>query len=104
MDAPGEVWQVTVNGEIYDADIETLKQWIVEGAVQPEDKVRRGKLNWLEAGRVPILRAAFTGAEPISQGPPAASYPVVPDNLVPTSVETSALRQVDGGGRLGVSG
>jgi hypothetical protein len=78
MDAPGDAWQVMVNGEVYEADLDTIKQWIVEGAVQPQDKVRRGKLNWLDAGRVPALRAAFSGAD-VPLGPtasdPAASAP-----------------------------
>jgi hypothetical protein len=73
MDAPGEIWQVMVNGEVYEADLDTVKQWIVEGAVQPQDKVRRGKLNWLDAGRVPALRSAFGGADMRSE--PPHSYP-----------------------------
>lgn len=59
----GEIWQVEVDGQVYEADLATLKQWIVEGALQPQDRVRRGKLNWLEAQRVPALRPVFAGQE-----------------------------------------
>jgi len=50
----------TVEG-IFEADLDTLKQWIVEGCVLPTDKVSKGSLSWIEAGRAPMLRGAFNG-------------------------------------------
>ena len=72
MKAENEIWQVMSRGEIYQADLPTLKQWIFEGAVLPEDKVRKGGFNWIEAGHAPMLRTAFTGEW---QPPSAASAP-----------------------------
>lgn len=46
---------------IFEADLDTLKQWIVEGCVLPTDKVAKGNLNWIDAGRAPGLRRAFAG-------------------------------------------
>ncbi len=61
MSAQVELWRVsTAEGE-FEADLETLKQWIAEGCVLPTDKVSKGSLNWIEAGRAPMLKAAFSG-------------------------------------------
>lgn len=54
-----EVWQVDASGEIYETEFEALKQWIAEGSLLPQDKVRRGNLRWIEAQKVPALRAIF---------------------------------------------
>ncbi|MGH9944648.1 MAG: hypothetical protein ACRD9R_20060, partial [Pyrinomonadaceae bacterium] len=61
-----EIWQVMCNGEIYQADLPTLKQWIVEGLVQPGDQVRKGNLRWIEADRAPLLRRIFNGEEQVA--------------------------------------
>jgi len=61
MSAQGEIWRVSTVEGIFEADLDTLKQWIVEGCVLPTDKVSKGSLNWIEAGRAPMLRGAFNG-------------------------------------------
>lgn len=61
MSAPAESWRVTTVEGIFETDLDTLRQWIVEGCVLPTDKVCKGKLNWIDAGRAPLLRAAFNG-------------------------------------------
>ena len=73
MIADADIWQVMCGGDIYQADIATLKQWIAEGLVQPSDQVRKGNLRWLEAGRVPALRRVFTGEDRAS-APPAPAH------------------------------
>jgi hypothetical protein len=65
MSAQPEVWRVSTVEGIFETDFETLKQWIVEGCVLPTDKVSKGNLSWIEAGRVPKLKSAFEpGAAP----------------------------------------
>jgi hypothetical protein len=59
MENTNEIWQAEVNGQIYEASFEELTQWIQEGAVLPEDKVRRGNLRWIEANKVPTLCSFF---------------------------------------------
>ena len=59
MSAEVEMWRVETPEGIFEADLETLKQWIAEGAVVSTDKVSKGRLNWIEAGRAPMLRNAF---------------------------------------------
>jgi hypothetical protein len=66
-----ETWQVMTPEGVFDADLQTLKQWIVEGAVHPTDKVRKGSLKWIDAGRAPMLRRVFTGEE--TPAPPDTS-------------------------------
>lgn len=61
--AETEIWQVMTQGEVYQADLLTLKQWVGEGIIQPTDKVRKGNLKWIEAQRAPTLRRIFTGEE-----------------------------------------
>ena len=54
-----EIWQVEVGGQVYDADAASLIEWINDSALQPHDKVRRGNLRWIEAGKVPHLAVCF---------------------------------------------
>jgi hypothetical protein len=61
MSAQPETWRVNTPEGIFETDLETLKQWIVEGCVLPTDKVSKGNLSWIEAGRVPKLKGAFDG-------------------------------------------
>jgi hypothetical protein len=63
MNAEMEVWQLETHDGVYQADLPTLKQWVAEGIVQPTDRVRKGSLKWIEAGRAPSLRRVFAGEE-----------------------------------------
>ncbi|MCA1594661.1 MAG: hypothetical protein LC754_18935 [Acidobacteria bacterium] len=71
MKPESEIWQVMTQGEVYQADLETLKEWISEGLVGRADAVRKGNLKWIEAGRAPLLRRVFTGEEKIVPREPA---------------------------------
>ena len=70
MSAQPEMWRVSTIEGVFETDLETLKQWIVEGCVLPTDKVSKGTLSWIDAGRVPKLKGAFDGVIDI---PPASS-------------------------------
>lgn len=56
---PNEMWQVEVGGQVYEAALAELPEWIGEGSLQPDDKVRKGNLRWIEARRVPTLIPFF---------------------------------------------
>ena len=74
MSAQPETWRVSTIEGIFEADLETLRQWILEGCVQPTDKVTKGNLNWIEAGKAPLLRSAFAGeATPAKVSHPAST-------------------------------
>jgi hypothetical protein len=70
-----ETWKVMVNGAVYDSDLETLKQWIMEGRVQPIDKVQKGSLPWTAARNVPALREVCAQCNP-------PLMPLMPDTPV----------------------
>ncbi|MGI8788415.1 MAG: hypothetical protein ACR2HG_11720 [Pyrinomonadaceae bacterium] len=63
MTNPNEIWQVEVKNQIYEANVEELCQWIAEGALLPADRVRRGNLRWIEAGKIPMLHGFFNAKE-----------------------------------------
>src|SRR6188508_452236 len=54
-----EIWQIEVGGQIYEAPFAELPDWIGEGSLHPDDKVRKGNLRWIEAKRVPLLVPFF---------------------------------------------
>lgn len=59
MRNPDEVWQVRVNGQVYDTTYGELPGWISDNALLETDQVRRGELRWLDAGKVPSLVPFF---------------------------------------------
>lgn len=62
-----DVWEVDINGDLFEADMEILAQWISDGTMLPSDRVRRGNLRWIEARKVPHLLPFFNAKE---QGAP----------------------------------
>ncbi len=86
MSSQNEIWQIMIDGQVYEADTDTLKEWAAEGRVLPTDKVKKGSLNWNDANRIPMLRAIFSG-QPLPpsttsplQAPPAIISPTLPPN------------------------
>lgn len=58
-----EIWQVEVAGKVYDAAFDELRDWIAEGSLLPEDKVRKGSLRWAPARNVPRLVPFFNAKQ-----------------------------------------
>ena len=56
---PNDIWQVEVGGQVYEAPFRELGDWIGEGSLLPDDKVRKGNLRWIEARLVPPLVPFF---------------------------------------------
>jgi hypothetical protein len=71
MKAETDIWQVETHEGLFQADLPTLKQWVAEGLVLPTDRVRKGALKWIEAGRAPMLRRVFSGEERVEASAPA---------------------------------
>jgi hypothetical protein len=105
MSAQPEVWRVSTVEGIFETDLETLRQWILEGCVLPTDKVCKGNLSWIDAGRVPKLKAAFNGevtpptptempVDPFStqasQPSVSANEPVAATSVQPVNVRAKA--------------
>jgi hypothetical protein len=62
MEQINDTWQVMVNGQVYETDLNGLVQWYMEGCFQPDDKVKKGNRNWIEAWKVPQLQRIFNSA------------------------------------------
>ena len=58
-----EIWQVEVGGQVYEAPLADLPEWIGEGSLLPQDRVRKGNLRWIEARKVPALMPFFNARE-----------------------------------------
>src|SRR5262245_20111924 len=85
MSAQLQQWRVSTPEGEFETDFETLKQWISEGSVLPTDKVSKGSLGWIEAGRAPMLRAAFQGEA--SAPAPTVAQPESQPTVVPQIAE-----------------
>lgn len=69
MNNSNEIWQVDAGGQIYETSFEEMTNWIAEGSLLPQDKVRRGNLRWIEAQKVPSLYGFFNAKE-LGTAPP----------------------------------
>jgi hypothetical protein len=67
-----EIWQAEIDKTVHTLGFDELAAQISSGMLLPGDKVRRGNLRWLEAGRVPALDAYFAYADARAEiaGPP----------------------------------
>ncbi len=84
-----EMWEAEVLGKIYETNLEELTRWIGEGALLPEDKVRRGNLRWLEAGKVPPLVPFFNAKANGTEPPPIQTSTV---KAVNTTLQTESFQ------------
>lgn len=82
-----EVWEAEVGGQVYQADLAELASWVADGGLQPEDKVRRGNLRWIEARKVPLLIPHFNAKRDGSPPPPVV---VTTTNAAETSAQSDA--------------
>src|SRR5436305_12466920 len=73
MSAQLEQWRVSTVEGVFETDLETLRQWITEGSVAPTDKVSKRNLNWIDAGRAPMLKTAFDGEPGTTAAPLSVS-------------------------------
>jgi len=82
MSSQEPVWQVNIDGQVYEAELETLKRWISEGRLLATDNVRKGSLSWIAANRAPSLRGLFPEAGPSLQDSPQSPQAETPLPLV----------------------
>ncbi|MBK8150334.1 MAG: hypothetical protein IPK58_19595 [Acidobacteria bacterium] len=84
-----EIWQIDIGDQVYEATFEVLTQWIGEGSLLPQDKVRRGNLRWIEARRVPALVPFFNAKESGAPPPVTTSTVSGETNGLPATVQTT---------------
>jgi hypothetical protein len=89
METPTEKWQANLNGKIFETDLDILISWVSEGRVTAEDKVKKGNLNWIAAGRVPALRGHFQAGGKLAGDPSAVKRELAPQ---PGSAPQSTLQ------------
>lgn len=82
-----EIWQVEVNGTIYEAPFDEMAEWIAEGSLLPGDKVRKGNLRWIEAGKVPPLIRYFNAKD-------SGQTLTTPESAVPDAPQISNFHPV----------
>lgn len=80
-------WLVDTGEGVWEADSETLAQWIMEGAVLPHHKLSREGVRWLEAGKVPQFALLFIGQAEVVQAPvpPVENKPPVRGEPAPAA-------------------
>ena len=65
-----ETWQVETGGQVFDTTLDEMSDWIGDGSLLRIDRVRKGNLRWIEAGKVPQLIEFFNAKD--------AADPVLP--------------------------
>jgi|GEM_PF-769035 len=80
VEARTESWQVDTGGKVFDTNFDEMTFWIAEGALLRIDRVRKGNLRWIEAGKVPQLVEFFNAKD--------AGEPIMP---VVTTTNTEVL-------------
>ena len=89
QDQSQEIWQVESGGQIFETNFAELTTWINESSLLRIDRVRKGNLRWIEAGKVPSLAAVFNAKESGEPPPP----PVITlTKLGPTSLPGESTR------------
>jgi hypothetical protein len=81
---------------LFETDLGTLQQWIMDGLVLPDDKVSKGNMRWIEAYKAPPLRplflksggTLFEGLIPEEQAAPIPTVEAPTRTLAPEFVET----------------
>lgn len=102
MSSTNEPWQIQIDDQIYQADDELLKIWLIEGRIKPTDKIRKTNQEWLEIAQVLVIQPAKK-ASPMPSHPtnpttnPTASAitnPTAPANITVTN-NSSEPKQVE---------
>lgn len=89
-----EVWQVEASGQVFETNFSEMTEWIIEGSLLRIDRVRKGNLRWIEAGKVPSLMAVFNAkdnGQPVS--PPVVSTTKLGPTVVPGSASSTFSSQ-----------
>lgn len=68
-----DIWQVEAGGQVYDTSFDEMKEWIAEGSLLRIDRVRKGNLRWIEAGKVPSLTEFFNAKDASAPIPPVVT-------------------------------
>ncbi len=68
-----ELWEVEANGQVLSTNFAEMTAWIGAGSLLRIDRVRKGNLRWIEAGKVPSLLEFFNAKDASEPLPPVIS-------------------------------
>jgi hypothetical protein len=96
-EANQEIWEIGAGGQTYTASFDEMASWIGEGSLLRIDRVRKGNLRWIEAGKVPSLTEFFNAKDmgapigpTVTTSQPENAYTPVntsPEVIVPAAAE-----------------
>lgn len=86
--APAPAWQIrTTDDTSFTAnDVATLREWISEGRLTPDDQVSRTGRNWMRLGEMPEFADLFRG-QTGAVGPVGIIKPITPPPPPPATVQ-----------------
>jgi hypothetical protein len=68
-----ETWQVDAGGTVYETNFAEMADWIAQGSLLRIDRVKKGNLRWIEAGKVPALTEFFNAKDAAAPPPPVVT-------------------------------
>ena len=63
VETNNEIWQVESGGDVVETSFDEMAAWIASGSLLRIDRVRKGDLRWIEAGKVPSLIEFFNAKD-----------------------------------------
>lgn len=90
-----ETWQVEANGQVFETSFDEMTQWIAEGSLLRIDRVKKGDLRWIEAGKVPALSEFFNAKD--AAEPPAPVITTTHTEVLGVTAQTSLVSDVSAG-------
>ncbi|HRI03067.1 MAG TPA: hypothetical protein PLL77_04940 [Pyrinomonadaceae bacterium] len=63
VETNNEIWQVESGGDVVETNFDEMAAWIASGSLLRIDRVRKGDLRWIEAGKVPSLVEFFNAKD-----------------------------------------
>ena len=70
VETNNEIWQVESGGDVVETSFDEMAAWIASGSLLRIDRVRKGELRWIEAGKVPSLIEFFNAKDAAAPADP----------------------------------
>ena len=70
LETNNEIWQVESGGDVVETSFDEMAAWIASGSLLRIDRVRKGDLRWIEAGKVPSLIEFFNAKDAAAPADP----------------------------------
>jgi len=94
MEEQQEVWQIESGGQIFDTNFEQMTALIDRGELFRMDRVRKGNLRWIEAGKVPSLLAVFNAKDGNEPSKPVITLTKLGPPTMPNQTSANRINAV----------